>query len=61
MKTKKCIICEKEYSIVANSWRRPFKSKRSIKTLTCSKNCSRVYLRVRKHLEKLLLKKEMSR
>ncbi len=41
---KNCILCEKEINRHSNT--KGFKLRRGNKTITCSKRCSRIYIRV---------------
>ncbi len=46
-----CIICEKEIFRADNG--RMLKERRSKNSITCSKECSRIYIRVRQYINQL--------
>jgi len=54
---KDCLICGKE--IHRSKSQRGLKQRRGKKCVTCSKQCSRVYLRCRTYLEQQWRKNEM--
>lgn len=45
---KKCIICEKEFNTFPSAGKgaNTIKSKRKSNAMTCSKSCSKVYIRI---------------